>query len=249
MSNKETIRNQRIGTIINNISGLRMKCLDYRNSMDIDVEFLESGNIVKNIQWNNFIRGKVKDKCVDECYIPTDSKEHRTWYQMLRRCCNAQVKEDKPTYKDASCCKEWLSYMNFCQWLCSQENYEIWKTLKWSAIDKDILIKGNKIYSPETCCLVPVNVNNLFVKHDSLRGEYPIGVSEVNGKYIASCTNHNENRIVKIGIYDTPTEAFESYKNYKENLIKKTADIEYRNGTITKKCRDAMFLYKVEFND
>lgn len=179
-------KNERIGTIIENISGFKMKCIDYRNSMDIDVEFLDCGEIVKNVQWNNFIRGKVKNN--QHKYVD-DRKERNAWQQMIRRCFDENVKEEKPTYKNASCCDEWLSYDNFYKWLTTQENYEKWKTLKWSAIDKDILNKGNKIYSPENCLLVPVNVNNLFVKHDALRGDCPIGVFPLNEKYIARCTN------------------------------------------------------------
>lgn len=55
--------------------------------------------------------------------------------------------------------------------------------------------------------------------------------------------------IVRIGSYNTMSEAFSAYKEYKENLIKEIADIEYKNGTITKKCRDAMYEYIVEIND
>ena len=249
MRAKENIANQRIGSITKNISGYIMKCIDYRSSMDIDVEFLDSGNVIENVQWNNFIRGKVKDKYIGNRYIFTDSKEYRTWYQMLKRCFDSKTKEEKPTYQNASCCKEWLSFDNFCNWLYSQENYKTWKDLKWSAIDKDILFKGNKIYSPENCLLVPVNVNNLFVKHDALRGDYPIGVCLVNNKYAANCTNPIQNRIVRIGLYDTIDEAFAAYKKYKENLIKEIAIIEYNKGTITKKCRDAMLTYKVEIDD
>lgn len=251
MKSKQSIENQRVGTVIENISGCRMKCIAYRNSMDIDVEFLDSGNIIKNVQWNNFVRGKVRNKKINSnnCLTPTDSKEYRTWYQMLRRCFDKQVKEEKPTYKNAVCCKEWLSFEKFCDWLQSQENYETWKTLKWSAIDKDIICKGNKMYSPENCFLVPVNVNNLFVKHDALRGNMPIGVYQTNDKYVASCTNSIEDRQVIIGTYNTAKEAFEAYKKYKENLIKEIADIEYKNGSITKKCRDAMYVYKVEIDD
>lgn len=241
-------KTKRIGTIVENISGFKMKCIDYRNSMDIDVEFLDGGYIVKNVQWNNFIRGKVKNNyCCIGHY--KEAKEYNSWYQMLRRCFDEQIKENKPTYKDVTCCEEWLQYENFYQWLISQENYEKWRTLKWSAVDKDILNKGNKFYSPENCLLVPVNVNNLFVKHDALRGEYPIGVSLINGKYIAKCTNPIKNATVTIGVYNTPEEAFKAYKEYKENLIKEIADIEFANQTITKKCRDAMYAYKVEFDD
>lgn len=255
---KVSDKKQRIGTIVENISGSKMKCIDYRNSMDIDIEFLENGYIVKNVQWNNFIRGKVKNKYtkkIGKCENnfefgkSTKSKDYRTWYQMLRRCTDAKIKERKPTYKDATCCQEWLSFEKFCEWLHSQENYDTWKTLKWSAIDKDIIGKGNKVYSPDNCFLVPVNVNNLFVKHDALRGKYPIGVFRENNKYIASCTNPAKNIVVRIGLYDSVEEAFEAYKKYKENLIKEVADIEYANGTITKKCRDTMYAYKVEIND
>lgn len=250
---KEKGKCQRIGTIVENISGFKMKCVDYRNSIDIDVEFLESGYIAKNIQWNNFIRGKVKDKHINiennnkKKYV--FDKEYHTWYQMLRRCFNAKIKEDKPTYKDATCCEEWLSFENFYEWICSQENYRQWKNLKWSAIDKDILIKGNKIYSPENCLLVPVNVNNLFVKHDALRGDYPIGVCLINNKYAANCTNPIGNKVVRIGLYDTIEEAFNAYKEYKETIIKEVADIEHNKGTITSRCRDAMYAYKVEISD
>ena len=249
---KEEIKNKRIGTVVKNITGYEMKCIGYRNSMDIDVLFLNNGYIVKNIQWNNFIRGKVKYRNIDEDeYYKsiTTTKEYYTWYQMIRRCLNEKIKEDKPTYKDVACCDEWLYFENFYDWLHSQENFKIWKDLKWSAIDKDIFIKGNKVYSPDTCCLVPVNVNNLFVKHDALRGDYPIGVSQIGEKYSAKCTNPFECRVVFIGMYDTINEAFEAYKEYKENIIKEIADIEYNKGTITRKCRDAMYAYKVEIDD
>lgn len=223
-----------------------MKCIAYRNSMDIDVEFLDSGNVVNNVQWNNFVRGKVKNNCYRHI---DDKKEHNAWQQMLRRCFDENVKIEKPTYKNASCCDEWLSYENFYEWLVSQENYKKWKSLKWSAVDKDIIRKGNKVYSPENCFLVPVNVNNLFVKHDALRGDYPIGVSKMDNKYTAICMNPISNKQVYIGFYDTTDEAFAAYKEYKENLIKEIADIEYNKGTITKKCRDAMYRYEVRITD
>jgi hypothetical protein len=243
--NKERIKNQRIGTIVDNISGFKMECIEYRNSMDVDVRFLESGKIVQNVQWNNFVRGKVKDGYVDSSY----KKEYGTWCGILTRCLDSQYKEQKPTYRDVLCCDEWLLFENFYEWLHSQPNFDKWKDLKWSAIDKDILIKGNKVYSPETCCLVPVNVNNLFVKHDALRGECPIGVFVEGDKYVAQCTNSIIGKSIRIGLYDSAIEAFEAYKKYKENLIKEIADIEYKNGTITKKCRDAMYSYIVEIDD
>lgn len=245
-------KTERIGVIATNISGLQMKCIEYYGSSNISVEF-ENGYIAHNVQWNNFIRGKVKNKLEKDSKIFKDgklSKEYYTWLHMLDRCFNEKIKEQKPTYKNCVCCDEWLIFDNFYNWLHKQENFIIWKNLKWSAIDKDILVKGNKIYSPDTCCLVPINVNSLFVKQDVNRGDLPIGVFIRNGKYEAYCANSLINKkAVLIGSYDNQEDAFLCYKQYKENLIKQIADIEYNNKTITKECRDAMYKYSVEIND
>ena len=242
-------KTERIGAIVTNISGLQMKCIEYYNSSNISVEF-ENGYVVNNVQWNNFIRGKVKNKLVTTLKDGKLSKEYYTWLHMLDRCYNEEIKMQKPTYKDCVCCDEWLSFDNFNKWLHLQENFNIWKDLKWSAIDKDILIKSNKVYSPDTCCLVPVNVNTLFVKCDANRGNLPIGVFNRNGKYEVHCANPLLNkRAILIGSYNNQEDAFLCYKQYKENLIKQIADIEYSNQTITKECRDAMYSYIVEIDD
>ena len=246
---KKIDKAERIGVVIKNISGLQMKCIEYYNSSNISVEF-ENGYVVHNVQWGNFIRGRVKDKSITTTKDGKLSKEYYTWIHMLDRCCNEKIKKQKPTYKDCICCDEWLSYENFYEWLHGQENFDIWSKLSWSAIDKDILVKGNKIYSPETCCLVPINVNSLFVKQDINRGDLPIGVFMRNGKYNAYCANPLLNKkAMLIGSYDNKEDAFLCYKHYKENLIKQIADIEYNNQTITKECRDAMYVYKVEIDD
>lgn len=127
-----------------------------------------------------------------------------------------------------------MVFENFYKWLHEQENFETWKELKQSAIDKDIIFKGNKVYSPETCFLVPTNINTLFVKCNASRGDLPIGVRFLNGKYASQCTNPFENKVVHIGTFNTKEEAFRAYKEYKENLIRQVADIEYKNNTITK---------------
>lgn len=239
---------ERIGVITTNISGLQMKCIGYYDSSNISVEF-ENGYIAHNVQWNNFIRGKVKDKLSVISKDGKLSKEYYTWVHMLDRCYNEKIKVQKPTYKDCVCCDEWLSFDSFNKWLHLQENFDIWKTLKWSAIDKDILIKGNKIYSPETCLLVPVNVNTLFVKHDALRGEQCIGACLVDKKYKTYCMNPILNKSVFLGSYETQEQSFDAYKKYKESLIKQIADFEYNKGTITRKCKDAMYAYSVEIDD
>lgn len=119
---------------------------------------------------------------------------------------------------------------------------------RW-AIDKDILVKGNKIYSPETCYLVPQNVNCVLLKREADRGKYPIGVTECEWGFEASCHNPFINRSEELGCYATPEKAFEVYKKYKENIIKQVAQQEYDKENITEKCYKALMKYKVEIDD
>lgn len=111
-------------------------------------------------------------------------------------------------------------------------------------LDKDILIKGNKIYSPNTCIFVPQKINSLFTKRNSVRGEYPIGVtySKKNHKFEPQVQGRGW-----LGYYDTPEESFEVYKKNKEKRIKEIAD-EYKNK-IPIKLYDALYDYKVEITD
>ena len=82
-------------------------------------------------------------------------------------------------------------------------------------LDKDILFKGNKVYSPETCAFVPHEINTLFVNRKACRGELPVGVyyDTEKGKYRANMAFMG--RSIKLGTFDTADEAFARYKEYK----------------------------------
>ena len=96
-------------------------------------------------------------------------------------------------------------------------------------LDKDILIKHNKIYSPDTCIFVPHKINTLFTKSDKSRGESVIGTSLYkNGKYIVQCNLLNpetgKSKSEYLGLYETQEKGFEVYKYHKERNIKEVAD-------------------------
>lgn len=175
-------------------------------------------------------------------------KEYEAWKGMKRRCFDEKMKERCPSYKNVTCCDEWLNYENFYDWLHSQENFDKWLNGDRWAVDKDILVKGNKVYSPETCCLVPMNINSLFAKGNRNKNKMPIGVSLHGRSFQASCNNYYNKKIC-LGTYNTAEKAFYAYKDYKESLIKKVAKIEYSKGNITKKCYEAMLNYKIEISD
>jgi hypothetical protein len=184
--------------------------------------------------------------------LTQSKREYQTWLDMLRRCYDHNFHSDKPTYAECEVCEEWTNYENFYDWMIHQDNYNQWKSNLNFRLDKDILFKHNKIYSPNTCCLVPKDVNSLFTKADGERGIYPIGVSEHyknSGTYMARCNNPLLHRNIQIGVYATPYDAFMAYKKYKEDIIRSVAQKEYDQQNIIKSCYNAMMNYQVEITD
>ena len=256
------MKNDRVGETNINNQGCPMIVIEYNNSNDIVVEFQDEYKTKIRTQYCNFKSGSVKNPYyptvygvgVTGCKYPISincelTREYVLWHSMLCRCFDERFKEAQPTYKNVSCCKEWLNFEVFYEWLHSQENFDKWlNENKWD-LDKDIIVKNNNIYSPEVCCLVPQNVNCLFLKRKADRGELPIGVVRVKELFEVSCSNPFTGKAERLGKYKTVEEAFVAYKQYKENIIKKVAEIEYNKGNITKECYDAMMNYIVEITD
>jgi hypothetical protein len=161
------------------------------------------------------------------------TREYYTWKNMLKRCYDVKYKERNPTYKDVTICEEWHNFQNFATWF--EENYNPEIMQGWH-LDKDILFKGNKIYSTKTCCFVPQEINALFTKNDKSRGNLPIGVTKEGNKFITKASRHN-----------TPEEAFEAYKITKEKEILHVAN--KWKSSITDNCYKAMYNYQVEITD
>lgn len=146
-------------------------------------------------------------------------KEYELWSSMLNRCFNEKYKQKYPTYKDVTCSGDWLYMTKFIEDVSQMKGYG----LKGWQLDKDILVKGNKIYNKDACCFVPQEVNYLLTKSDKARGKYPIGVwfDKQKGKYRAKLkTNGNPQHL---GYFNTSEEAFQAYKVAKEAYIKAVA--------------------------
>jgi hypothetical protein len=248
----------RIGAIGKNSHGSTMEVVKYNNSHDITVRFIEKGNY-RHTNWISFRDGKVKnvyDKSVygagflgEGKYKPKvngkASYQYEVWNPMLKRCCSEKFKEKYTTYKDCAIAEEWLNFQNFAKWY--DENYYNVDGERMN-LDKDILVKGNKLYSPETCVFVPIRINNLFLKRDKVRGDLPIGVIRVKNteKYDANCIN-SKGKIIHLKRHNTPEDAFRVYKEFKEQVIKEVAE-EYKDKIPTK-LYNALLNYQVEITD
>lgn len=245
-----------------NNQGCPMKVVECLDKSNIIVEFQDEHKAKVHTNYGNFCRGLVKNPYYPSVYgvgiigtkYPVSinsvrTKEYCVWHSLIKRCYDPKTRERQPTYKTISICDEWLLFENFCDWLHSQPNFDKWLHGKRWALDKDILNKRNKIYSPNTCCLVPQNVNCLFLKREALRGDYPIGVSYRSDGFVASCHNPFTDSREELGSYSTSEKAFNIYKDYKEDIIRQVANIEYKNGNITEECYQAMMNYEVEIDD
>ena len=150
-------------------------------------------------------------------------KYYETWKGMLRRCYSNKYHKKEPTYKNCEVCEEWLLFSNFKKWY-KDNYYQIDNDTM--ALDKDILNKGNKIYSPDNCIFVPMRINQLFIKSNGSRGELPIGVTRSGNKFRSRL--HIIEGEKYLGSFNTPEEAFCAYKTFKEQYIKQVAD-EYKD--------------------
>ena len=242
--------------------GSKMVIKEYRNARDIDIYFPEYNWTFKHVQYNKFKNGNIKcpyerryyDKgCLGEGKYKVREngklkREFKIWHHMLQRCYDPKYHETHPTYKGCKVEDYLLNFQNMGEWIESNY-YEI--SGETMCLDKDILYKGNKVYSRETCIFVPKRINSLFTKRDNARGDSPIGVYPVpSGNYQVHC-NNGYGKLDYLGTYLTKEEAFHVYKQYKEKVIKET--IDSYEGKIPEpfysRLREAMYNYEVSIND
>lgn len=157
------------------------------------------------------------------------------WRNLITRTCCEEHKAKVPSHKDNTICLDWLCFQTFGDWyvLNYKSGYEL---------DKDLLIRGNKHYSPETCVMLPKEINSLISRGEANRGEHPPGVfRDKNGYYIAKSCG------VFLGSFSSPYEAFLSYKNFKEKKAKDLA-VYYKNN-IDPRAYDALMGYMISIDD
>lgn len=253
----------RIGERNYNNFGGEMVIVHYNGCMDIDVYFPEFDWIFKHAKYNNFKKGEIKCPYERRFYnvgylgegkykVSENGKNTRvydTWKAMLQRCYSEKEHERHPTYIGCEVYEGWHNFQNFAKWY-KDNYYEVGN--EKMCLDKDILFKGNKIYSPDTCIFVPETINKLFIKNDKNRGESVIGATLCkNGKYQAQCNIINpetgKSKQEYLGLYDSQEKAFQVYKYHKERNIKQIAD--YYKIHIPQKLYDAMYNYEVEIDD
>lgn len=186
--------------------------------------------------------------------VPTQDQINRRkaqsiWHGMLGRCGNSPLSNGQTSY--IGCAIEFRDFEDFFAWAVQQVGFNI----PGFELDKDILFKGNTVYSPDKCVFVPRQINGLFVR--CVRGRarlyddkpLPIGVSlQPNGgskKFHAQLNVDSKRRC--LGYFDTAEAAFLAYKHAKEQNIKTVA--ERFKDQIDPKAYHALINWQVEITD
>lgn len=159
--------------------------------------------------------GRRKEKLVWSC--PYYSR----WHGILGRCYSKKSRAGKSSYTDCSVCDEWLTFSNFKSWM-EQQDWE------GKALDKDLFVRGNKVYGPDTCCFISRGLNNFMIEAGSRRGEWPIGVNLTTSgkKFVAKCCDPFIGKPMRLGSFDCPIEAQSAWLDYKLKLAYQFAELE-----------------------
>ena len=216
--------------------GYRVEIVECKSFKEVLIKFLEEDNLTKWVSAKEILNGRIKNpyhrgvrgvgffgagpfvsKMKEDSKKST--KEYVHWSSMLTRCYTEEYQLRFPTYIGCLVDEQWHNYQEFAEWCQWQVGFD-----SGYVLDKDILVKGNKVYSPETCAFIPAELNNLVVTQVKLGKGVPAGISFQNGcqKYIVSCAIDGKNK--NLGRYKCPQQAFAVYKEFKENLVRERAE-------------------------
>ena len=181
-------------------------------------------------------------------YSTKDKKPYALWRSMLERAYSVRMQALNPTYKGVEVCEEWLNFQNFAAWCETQEFFNA-KDDKGRAyqLDKDVLTEGGKIYSPETCCFIPQEVNLLFSKPKQTNKNYPSGIFYLKDRRKFTTKVSCRGNVTNLGYFKTPEEAFGVYKKAKEAYAKVL--IGKWDGAVDERVIKALREYSVSMGD
>ena len=231
----KTPTSQRLGETRENTQGSKMTIIAYRETKDIDVQF-ENGFVVDHTQYHLFERGTILDPFSPTLYgvgymgMRTDygdskkySKQHEVWSSMMKRCYNENCARH-PWYEECTVAEEWHNFSNFLKWY-DDHYYELPEGMGRIELDKDFKVKECRVYSPDTCLLIPQRINGAKPKTRTTDREFPIGMTYQANRHKYRVRINQDGKDTVIGYYDTVEDAFSVLKREKEKELRRLADL------------------------
>lgn len=189
---------------------------NYTNLKRVSVGQITSGNIKNNYKRSVVGVGYLGDGCYKSAENGKKTECYLCWVSLITRCYKSSANSEH-YFNICTVHEDWHNFQNFAGWYYKQRGCN-----KGYPLDKDLITKGNKHYSPETCCLVPREVNNVIIVSNKNR-QLPAGVTIIkSGRYQARISI--ENKTVRLGVYDTAKDAHEAYVRKKEASVRGMAE-------------------------
>ena len=245
-----------VGKVCKSLNSGDFKIVKYNDAHNVEIQFLNTG-FEMTVELGNIRNGGVKDRHLPSvCGVGiigakypskingVHTKEYGLWKRMLERCYSDDFKKKRPTYEGCEVSDKFKSYECFYEWCNKQIGFGV----DGFEIDKDLLIKGNKIYSESTCVFLPQEINTLLIKCTASRGKHPIGVcwSKTANAFVATVSK-NKGMQEHLGVFNTELEAFRAYKVAKESFVKEQAE-KYKSQ-IDPRAYNALMKYTVNIDD
>ena len=249
-----------VGKVFKSLNSGDFKIVKYNNKKNVEIQFSKTG-YETTVELGSIRKGEVKDLYSPSVfgigitgtkYSPSingvKTKEYMLWYSMLTRCYSDTSKKQRPTYEGCEVSENFKYYEYFYEWCNKQIGFDNDGNGNPFHLDKDLLTKGNKVYSESTCVFIPQEVNTLLIKRTASRGKHLIGVCWHNAnKVFVSRVNKNKGKQEYLGCFKTELEAFNAYKVAKESFIKEQA--KKWKGQIDDRAYEALINYQVEITD
>lgn len=208
--------------------------LEYRNSssvfishddefghvMEVEARNLRLGQVLnpyrRSVYGVGFLgNGKYKSKIAGK-----KSPEYALWSGILQRGHSSAFKESNPSYKDVSVCIDWHNFQVFAEWF----NNQPFAKAEGFQLDKDLLIPGNREYSPSACSFVPGAINSLFNEGVQCKSSQMIGVTKISRRSQFVARVRVNGAAVRIGSFETEEEAYAAYKKAKIDYVRSMAE-------------------------
>ena len=245
-----------VGKVCKSKSSGDFKIVKYNDAHNVEIQFINTG-YCKVAEMKEVRNGGIKDHYAPSVHgvgvlgnkYPSEvnrvkTKEYTLWTHMLQRCYSNTYKKKYPTYEGCQVGENFIHYEYFYEWCHKQIGF----TNEGWHLDKDLLIKGNKVYSENTCVFIPAEINSILVKSDKKRGKHLIGVYWCKkGKAFKAQVSKNKGKSEYLGYFKTELEAFNAYKQAKESFVKEQAN-EWK-GQIDVRAYEALMNYEVSIND
>ena len=249
-----------VGKVFKSKSSGDFKILKYNNARNVEIQFSQTG-YETTVKLTNIKSGIIKDPyspsvygvgILGTKYLSTvngvRTKEYTLWMDMLRRCYSDTYKKKNQTYIDCEVSNKFKSYEYFYEWCNKQIGFGVDGNGNQFQLDKDLLIKANKVYSESTCVFLPKEINSVLTKCTASRGEHLIGVCWHNtNKAFVARVHKNKGKPEHLGLFNTEIEAFNAYKQAKEAYIKELAN-KWKDK-IDPRAYNALMNYTVEITD